>query len=69
MPNLIPSVETQLMFNEATQSNYRVSFNEYHTETLVISDMIVQADIGSTQQVSSPKNLFLLTRKREDKRS
>ena len=28
LPNLIPSVETQLMFNEATQINFRISFDE-----------------------------------------
>ena len=28
IPNLIPPVETQLMFNEATQNNYRISFDE-----------------------------------------
>ena len=32
IPNLIPSVETQLMFNEATQSNYKISFDEWYTE-------------------------------------
>ena len=29
VPNFIPSVETQLMFNEATQNNYKISFDEY----------------------------------------
>ena len=24
VPNLIPSVETQVMFNEATQKNYKI---------------------------------------------
>ena len=28
-PNLIPSVETQLMFNEATQIIYKISFDEW----------------------------------------
>ena len=32
VPNLIPSVEVQLMFNEATQIIYKISFNGYHTE-------------------------------------
>ena len=27
--NLFPSVETQLMFNEATQNNYETSYDEY----------------------------------------
>ena len=58
VPNLIPSVATQLMFNETTQTIYKISFDEYYTERRVILDMIVQADIGSTQQVSSPKYLI-----------
>ena len=32
VPNLIPSFETQLMFNEATQNNYKISFDEWYTE-------------------------------------
>ena len=58
IPNLLPSVETQLKFNEAIQNIDKISFDEYYTERQVISDMIVQNDIGSAQQVSSPKYLF-----------
>ena len=58
VPNLIPSVETQLMFNEATQNNYKISYDEYFTERGVISDMITQLDIGSSQNVQSPKYLI-----------
>ena len=58
IPNLIPSVETQLMFSEAPQNNYRISFDEWYTERRTISDMLVQQDIGSAQQVNSPKYLF-----------
>ena len=54
--NLTPCVETQLMFNEATQNNYKISFGEYYTERRLISDMIVQIDISSTQRVNSPKH-------------
>ena len=36
VPNLIPNVETQLMFNEATQNNYKISSDEYFTEGRVI---------------------------------
>ena len=32
IPNLLPAVETQLMFNEPTQNNYKISFDEYFTE-------------------------------------
>ena len=57
-PNLLPSVETQLMFNEATQNNFRMSFDDYYTERRVTSDMIVQQDIGPVQQVNSPRKLI-----------
>ena len=56
--NLTPSVETQLMFNEATQKNYKISYDEYYTERRIISDMLNQVDRGSAQQVNSPKYLI-----------
>ena len=46
------------MFNEATQNNYRISYNEYFTERRVIPDSLVQKDIESAQQVNSPKFLI-----------
>ena len=45
------------MFNEATQNIYKISYDEYYTERRLVSDMIVQHDIGSAQQVNSPKYL------------
>ena len=58
VPNLIPSVETQLMFNEATQNIYKISYDEWFTERRIISDTITQLDIGSSQNVQSPKYLI-----------
>ena len=58
VPNLIPSVETQVLFNEATQNNYKISYDDYFTEKRLISDMIVQVDIGSSQKVNSPQYLI-----------
>ena len=58
IPNLIPSVETQLMFNEATQNNYKISFDEWYTERRKISDLLIQHDIGSAQNVIQPKYLI-----------
>ena len=55
VPNLIPPVETQVMFNEATQNNNKISCVEWFTERRIISDMITQLDIGSSQIVQSPK--------------
>ena len=42
------------MFNEATQNKYRISYDEYFTERRLLSDLLVQHDIGSAQQVNSP---------------
>ena len=58
IPTLIPSVETQLMFNEAIQNKYEISYKDYYTERRLISDLLVQHDIGSAQQVNSPKHLI-----------
>ena len=58
IPKLIPSVENHLMFKETAQNIYKVSFDEWYTERRVISDMIFQLDIGSAQQVNSPKYLL-----------
>ena len=58
IPNLFPSLETQLMFNEATQNNYKISFDECYTGRRLISDLLVEHDIGSAQQVNSPKYII-----------
>ena len=58
VPNLIPNVETQVMFNEATQNNYEITFDEWYTERRVISDTITQMDICTSQHVNSPKYLI-----------
>ena len=57
VPNLLPNVETQVMFNEAIQNIYKITFDEYYTERRVISETITQLDIGSSQKVNSPKFL------------
>ena len=58
VPNLIPSVETQVMFNEATKNIYKISYDEWFTERRIISDTITQLDIGSSQNVQNPKYLI-----------
>ena len=58
VPNLIPSVETQLLFIEATQNNYKTSFDEWYTERRIITDLLIQRDIGSAQNVIQPKYLI-----------
>ena len=46
------------MFNEATQNNYKISFDEWYTERRIISDFLIQQGIGSAQQVIQPKYLI-----------
>ena len=58
VPNLIPSVETQLMFDEPTKISYKISFDNWYTERRLLSDLLVQLDIGSAQQVNSPNYLI-----------
>ena len=58
VPNLIPSVETQVMFYEATQNNCKISYDEWFTERRIISDTITQLDIGNSQNVQRPKYLI-----------
>ena len=58
VPNLIPSVETQLMFNEATQNVYKISIDEWYTERRKISDLIIQHDVGLAQNVIQPKYMI-----------
>ena len=58
VPNLMPSVETQGMFNEASQNKYKISSDEWYTEKREKSDQIKQLNIGSSQQVNSPKYLI-----------
>ena len=58
VPTLIPNTETQLMFNESFQNNYRIFFDDWYTERTVVSDTISQIDIGSAQQVNSPNYII-----------
>ena len=58
IPNLIPSVETQLLFNEATQKTYKISFDDWYTERRIIPGLLIQHGIGSAQQVFQPKYLI-----------
>ena len=49
VPIIIPSTETQLMFNESIQNNYRIFFDEWYTERRIVTDQFYQVDIGSAQ--------------------
>ena len=58
VPFLIPTTETQLMFNESIRNNYRIFFNEWYTEGGIVAHQIFQVDIGSAQSVNSPKYMI-----------
>ena len=58
IPNLIPCVVSQLLFNESTQIIYTISYDEDYTKIRLLSDMIGQVDMGSAQQVKSPEYLI-----------
>ena len=58
VPTLIPNTETQLMFIESIQNNYRLFFDDWYSERRVVCDTITQIDIGSAQSVNSPKYLI-----------
>ena len=49
VPTFISNTETQLMFNESIQNNYRIFFDDWYTERRVVTDTITQIDIGSAQ--------------------
>ena len=58
VPIIIPSTETQLIFNESIQNIYRIFFDEWYTERRIVTDQIYQVDIGSAQSINSPKYLI-----------
>ena len=58
VPTLIPNTETEYMFNESIENNYRIFFDDWYTERRIVSDTITQIDIGSAQSVNSPKYLI-----------
>ena len=59
VPQLIPSTNTQVMFNEAIMNNYTISFDSWYTERKIsIDGRELQVDIGSAQHINSPKYLI-----------
>ena len=55
VPFLLPSTDTQLMFNVSIQNNYKLPYDEWYSERRLVTDSLFQVDIGSAQQVNSPK--------------
>ena len=59
VPTLIPNTQTQLMFNEAIMNNYTITFDSWYTERKISNDgRELQVDIGSAQNINSPKYLI-----------
>ena len=58
VPSVILSTETQLLFNESIQNNYRIFCDEWYTESRIVTDQVYQFDNGRAQSVNSPKNLI-----------
>ena len=59
VPQLVPNTQTQLMFNEATMNNYTNTFDSRYTERTISNDgRELQVDIGSAQNINSPKYLI-----------
>ena len=56
VPVLIANTERQVMFNEAIQRSYSITYDSWYTERkLSIDGSELQVDIGSAQHVNSPK--------------
>ena len=59
VPKLIPSTNTQVMFNEAIMNNYTITLDSWYTERKISNDgRELQVDIGSAQHINSPKYLI-----------
>ena len=59
VPKFIPSTSTQVMFKEAIMNNYSITFDSWYTERKISNDgRELQVDIGSAQQINSPKYLI-----------
>ena len=57
-PFLIPSTETQLIFNESIQNSYRIVLDDWYPERRIVTETIYQVHIGSAQSVRIPKYLI-----------
>ena len=59
VPQLIPSTSSQVMFNESIMNNYTITFDSWYTERKISNDgRELQVDIGSAQNINSPKYLI-----------
>ena len=58
-PNIVPSSETQLLFNESITNNYTITFDSWYTERNISNaGRELQIDIASAQHINSPEYLI-----------
>ena len=59
VPVIIPITETQVTFNESIKNKYTITYDSWYTERKLSTDgNELRVDIGSAQNVDSPKNLI-----------
>ena len=60
VPTLIPDAATQTMFNNSIKDNFKISFDSWTSERKVVNTGLeYQVDIGSAQNINSPKYLII----------
>ena len=59
VPTLIPDAATQTMFNNSVKDNFKISFDSWtSSRNIVNTDLEHRFDIGSAQNINSPKYLI-----------
>ena len=59
VPIMFPNTQTQVMFNESIMNTYTIIFDSWYTERKNSNEeRELQVDIGSAQNINSPKYLI-----------
>ena len=59
VPIFIPDAQTQIMFNDSNKNSFTLSFDSWSTDRKTVDTQLeYQIDIGSAQNINSPKNLI-----------
>ena len=60
IPSFIPNAETQVMFDDSIKNSFTLSFDSWTTDRKIVnSGNQFQVDIGSAQNINSPKYLIV----------
>ena len=60
VPKFIPDAQTQIMFNDSIRNSFTFSFDSWSTDrTTVDSQLQYQVEIGSAENINSPKYLIV----------